>query len=135
MAHELSEKFIDALHSLEATEDVEKIASLFADDCKIGNVTLTETMNGVDGAREFWTNYRKTFGKVKSEFKNKIISDKVSALEWTTVGSSCEGHEINYEGVSILEFDGDKITRFFAYFNPAKLGQQITQESAKSKEA
>lgn len=135
MAHELSEKFIDALHDLEANTNVENIVEMFAEDCEIGNVTLTETMNGADGAREFWTNYRKTFGEMKSEFKNKIVSENVSALEWTTVGTSSEGHEINYEGVSVLEFDGDKITRFFAYFNPAKLGQQITQETAKSKEA
>jgi hypothetical protein len=27
--------------------------------------------------------------------------------------------------VSILETDGDKITRFHAYFNPNKLGKQI----------
>ena len=135
MGHELSEKFIDALNDLEANKNVEGIVKMFADDCETGNVALTATMHGTDGAREFWTDYRNTFGEVKSAFKNKIISENVSALEWTTVGLSSEGHEINYEGVSILEFDGDKITRFFAYFNPAKLGRQITQETAKSKEA
>ncbi len=135
MAHELSEKFIDALNDLEANEKVENIVELFAENCEIGNVTLTETMNGKDGARDFWTNYRKTFGEMKSEFKNKITSEKVSALEWTTTGTSAEGHAINYDGVSILEADSDKIVRFFAYFNPAKLGQQIMEETAKGKEA
>jgi hypothetical protein len=122
MAHELSEKFIDALNDLEANEKVENIVELFADNCK-------------DGARDFWTNYRKTFGEMKSEFKNKITAENVSALEWTTTGTSAEGHAINYDGVSILEADGDQIVRFFAYFNPAKLGQQIMEETAKSKEA
>lgn len=135
MEHELSEKFISSLNDLETNENVDGIVALFADSCEIGNVTLTETMSGTEGARNFWTNYRKTFGDVKSEFKNKISTENVTALEWTTTGTSSEGHEVNYDGVSILETDGDKITRFFAYFNPAKLGQQITEETAKSKEA
>ena len=37
------------------------------------------------------------------------------------------GHEISYEGVSILEVEGDKISRFFAYFDPRKLGKQIEE--------
>ncbi len=41
------------------------------------------------------------------------------------VRTSSEGHDFEYEGVSILEVDADKITRFHAYFNPTKLGKQI----------
>lgn len=136
MSEQLAEKFIEALSELESSENADNIASLFTDDSEIGNSTLTESFKGIEGAREFWTNYRKTFGEVKSEFKNKVISDNVSALEWTTTGTSADGNEINYGGVSILETDGDKITRFFAYFNPGELGHQIIDgESAKSQEA
>lgn len=136
MSEKIADKFIDALSQLESDENVDNIAALFAESSEIGNSTLTESFKGTDGAREFWTNYRKTFGEVKSEFKNKIISDNVSALEWTTTGTSADGNEINYSGVSILEADGDKIERFFAYFNPGALGHQIIDgESAKSKEA
>ena len=136
MSEQLAEKFIEALGELESSENADNIASLFADDSEIGNSTLTESFRGTNGAREFWTNYRKTFGEVKSEFKNKIISDNVSALEWKTTGTSADGNEINYGGVSVLETDGEKITRFFAYFNPSELGHQIIDaESAKSQEA
>lgn len=127
MAENISEKFIEALRDLEADGKVENIVALFADDCKIGNVTLTETLQGADGAREFWTNYRKTFKDVSSKFKNKIAADGTSALEWTTVGTSEKGHEINYEGVSILETEGGKISRFYAYFNPSELASQIME--------
>lgn len=130
MSEKQAEKFIEALGKLEHNEDVEKIAGLFADDAEIGNVTLTETLSGADGAREFWTNYRKTFGQVSSEFSNKIHSGNVSALGWTTTGTSANGSEINYDGVSILEFDSEKIKRFFAYFNPTKLGYQIEEAKA-----
>lgn len=135
MAHETAEKFIAALNELEKTESTEKIIGLFADSCEIGNVTLTNNLKGKAGAEEFWTNYRKTFGEIRSEFKNKIHSENTAALEWTSVGTSSDGGEIDYEGVSILETEGGKITRFFAYFNPAKLGHQIVDEKSKSKEA
>lgn len=134
MSENTAEKFIESLNELESSENADNIASLFAENSEIGNSTLTESFNGTEGAKHFWTNYRKTFGEVKSTFKNKVISDNVSALEWTTTGTSAEGSKINYSGVSILETDGDKITRFFAYFNPSDLGHQIVEESAKSKE-
>ena len=122
---ETAEKFVDALRKLELENDLDTIVSLFADDAEIGNVTVTDNLSGTDGARKFWKNYRDTFGEIESTFQNKINLDGVAALEWTSKGTSKDGSEIDYEGVSILEMEEDKITRFFAYFNPAKLGQEI----------
>ncbi len=125
-----AEKFIEALKKLESDKDLDTIVSLFADDSEVGNVTVTDTMSGTDGARKFWQNYRDTFGEIESTFHNKIISDDTAALEWPSKGSSNNGNEIDYDGVSILEMDGDKITRFFAYFNPGKLGHEIEKGKA-----
>lgn len=124
MADELTERFINALEKLETDGDLETIAGLFDANCEIGNVTLSETFRGPDAARKFWTNYHETLGRVRSKFRNKIVNDKTTALEWRTEGSAND-HEINYEGVSILETNGEKITRFFAYFDPGKLGRQM----------
>lgn len=125
MSEQIAENFIEALRKLEADRDVETIAALFADGAEVGNVTAAENKLA---AKEFWTNYRDTFDEVNSEFKNKVIADGTAALEWTTSGTNKNGHEISYEGVSILEMDGGKIKRFFAYFNPGKLGEQITED-------
>lgn len=125
---ETAEKFIDALGKLEAERELDAIVAMFADECEVGNIVASDNFNGTDGAREFWKNYRQTFGEVKSEFHNKIITDCTAALEWTTTGTNSEGAEINYDGVSILETDGDKITRFYAYFDPHHLGNQIKRE-------
>jgi ketosteroid isomerase-like protein len=133
MAHEISEKFIEALRELEQNRDVEKIVALFADDAEVNNVVTIENSHDLD-ARDFWQKYRDNFGEVQSEFKNKIYGDNSSALEWTTTGTGADGGDVSYEGVSILETDGDRITRFFAYFNPSKLGRQI-EETARGKEA
>ena len=134
MAQEISEKFIEALRELEENRSVEKIASLFADGAEVNNVVTIENSHDLD-AREFWTKYRDNFGEVSSQFSNKILGEKTSALEWTTTGTGADGGEIQYEGVSILETDGELITRFFAYFNPGKIGKQMSEETAKGKEA
>jgi len=133
MAHEIAEKFIEALHELEENRDLEKIAALFAAGAEVNNVVTIDNSHDLD-AREFWAKYRDNFGEVKSEFSNKIYGEKTVALEWTTTGTAAGGGEIEYEGVSILETNGEQITRFFAYFNPGKLGKQI-EETARGKEA
>ncbi len=128
MAENIAKQFIDALHKLERDRDLETIVSLFSEDCEIGNVV---TDDKDIGAENFWSSYRESFGEVESTFRNEIIMGDRTALEWTTSGTSGEGHEFKYDGVSILETDGDKITRFHAYFDPNKLGKQIVNEDAR----
>lgn len=130
MAADTAKKFIDALHKLEADRDLDTIAGLFDESADVSNV-LTERrpMN----AREFWGHYRDNFGEIKSTFRNEIITDDRAALEWVSEGTGTDGSEFKYDGVSILEIDGEKITRFQAYFDPSNLGRQIVDE--KSKEA
>lgn len=130
MAEETAKKFVDALHKLEAERDLETIVSLFADGCDIGNV-VTENNDKSISPREFWQNYRDNFGEVESTFRNEIFTENSAALEWNTKGTSTEGKEFQYDGVSILEIDADKITRFHAYFDPNRLGHQIVSEKSK----
>ncbi len=125
MSEQIAKQFIAALGKLEAERDLETIASLFAEDAQIDNVTSVAGKQGKGGAKEFWRVYRATFEEMKSTFRNELMTDGRAALEWTTKGSGKAGHEIEYEGVSILEIEGDKITRFYAYFDPRKLGRQL----------
>jgi ketosteroid isomerase-like protein len=131
MAEELAKKFIEALHRLEAERDLETISSLFTDDCEIANVVTSDNRQSSQNAREFWQHYRDNFGEIKSTFRNEIITDKTAALEWQSEGTSADGNQFTYEGVSILEFNGDKISRFHAYFDPNKLGRQIVDEKTR----
>lgn len=125
MSEQITRQFIEALERLEAEGDLETISGLFAEDAEISNVVSPKTFRGTEGAREFWDNYRKTLGEVRSIFRNQITADNTSALEWRTRGS--DNNPVDYEGVSILETNGEKITRFFAYFDPAKLGSEIAE--------
>ena len=130
MSDQLARKFIEALGRLESGRDVETITALFAEGCEVGNVTSPEKFHGREGAREFWgAKYRDTFGEVKSTFRNVLAKETVITLEWTTVGTSADGAPVKYDGVSILETDGERITRFRAYFDAGELGRQILHRS------
>lgn len=122
MMENTAKKFTEALYKLEFDHDLETIVGLFSEDAEIGNV-VTEDANM--SASEFWQKYRDNFDTVKSTFRNEIVAGDVTALEWTTTGTTKGGGEFEYDGVSILEIDGDKITRFHAYFDPNKLGKQM----------
>jgi limonene-1,2-epoxide hydrolase len=124
MSRQVAERFVEALRKLEEDRDVEPLAEIHTDDCEVGNVSVPETFNGQDGLREFWTEYRKTFGEMKSEFRNVFADDGRAALEWTTTGTS-NGDTVSYDGVSILEIEGDKVSRFMAYFDTRRLTHQI----------
>jgi len=124
MSHEVAEDFIKALHELEEGRDVEALVEIHTEDCEVGNVSVSETFRGHDGLREFWTEYRKTFGEMKSSFRNVFATEEGAALEWTTEGTS-NGDRVTYDGVSILEIEGGKVRRFMAYFDTRALTPQV----------
>lgn len=124
MSERVAESFKEALWKVEEDRDVEPMLDVLSDDCEVGNVAVPETFHGHDGAREFWTQYRQTFDEMKSSFRNIFAADGRAALEWTTEATE-NGDEVSYEGVTILEIDGDKVTRFMAYFDPAHLSRQV----------
>jgi limonene-1,2-epoxide hydrolase len=121
----MADRFINALAQLEEGREVEALIALYGDDATAGNINVPEQFHGPEGAQRFWTEYRGTFDTMKSEFRNVIATPERIALEWTTRGTSVEGKPIEYDGVSILEVAGDKITRFRAYFDPSDLGRQM----------
>src|SRR3712207_8474179 len=51
--------------------DVEALVEVHTEDCEVGNVSVPEAFRGHDGLREFWTEYRKTFGEMKSTFRDR----------------------------------------------------------------
>ncbi len=124
MSKEIADDFIEALRRLEEDRDVEALVEIHTEDCEVGNVSVPETFKGHDGLREFWTEYRKTFGEMRSTFRNVFATGEGAALEWTTEGTS-NGDTVSYDGVSILEVEGGKVGRFMAYFDTRRLTRQV----------
>ncbi len=123
------ESFIEALRKLEASREMDAVVSTFAEDCELGNAATPKRFNGREGAREFWRQYRDTFGEMKSTFRNVIATENRAALEWATEGTIHAGAVVNYEGVSVLELEGGAIKRFHAYFDSKELSGQIVKEA------
>jgi ketosteroid isomerase-like protein len=127
MSEQVAKRFVEALGRLEAGRELEAMVGLFTEDAEVGNVVSPEKFRGREGAREFWgAKYRDTFGEVRSTFRNVFASESRAALEWTTAGTANDGTPVKYEGVSIIETDGERIRRFCAYFDAGALGRQLT---------
>ena len=126
MSEQTAQRFSDALGQLAAGRELDEIVRLFAADAEVGNVVSPEKFRGPEGAREFWgAKYRDTFGEVRSTFRNVFAAGNRAALEWTTEGTTGDGTPVKYDGVSILETDGEQIKRFCAYFDAGALGRQL----------
>ena len=124
MSKEVADGFVEALRKLEEDRDVEALVEIHTEDCEVGNVSVPQTFRGHDGLREFWTEYRKTFGEMKSTFRNVFATEEGAALEWRTEGTS-NGEDVSYDGVSILEIEDGKVRRFMAYFDTRDLTPQV----------
>jgi ketosteroid isomerase-like protein len=124
VSKEVADDFVEALWKLEDDRDVEALVEIHTEDCEVGNVSASEKFRGYEGLREFWTEYRKTFGEMKSTFRNVFATEEGAALEWTTEGTS-DGDSVSYAGVSILEIEDGKVRRFMVYFDPRTLTPQV----------
>ena len=127
MSQRVADSFVEALWKLEEDRDVEALVEIHTEDCDVGNVAVPRTFSGHEGLREFWTSYRDTFGDMKSEFRNVFADeDGHAALEWNTTGTA-NGNGVSYDGVSLLEIEDGKVTRFRAYFDPRTVNEQVVQ--------
>lgn len=115
-------QFVDALRELEERGNVDAIAGLFADNAELTNPHLREPLRGAGGARQFWGEYRDAFKEIRSTFRATVEDGNTTALEWMSEGSlRPDGKPFRYGGVTILEWSGDRISRFATYFDTAPL--------------
>jgi ketosteroid isomerase-like protein len=130
-SEQLAQRFIEALHQLEqgSTQDVDGMVELFSDEARLINAALKlagKEHRGRQGARQFWTEYRSTFGDASSEFFQITTSDVAAGLFWTTRGSDNTGQPIEYDGGSLLVFDGEgKIELFRGYYDTREVERQV----------
>ena len=124
MAQSNVQTFIDALHELEDNRQVDTLQKCFHSDAELSNPNV-KLGPGHDAPRRFWQSYRQNFESIHSEFRHVVANENAALLEWTSRGRTPEGNEFEYNGVSVLEFEGDRIKRFCAYFDPSDIGDQF----------
>ncbi len=120
----LAQRFADGLLVLEHSGSTEALVELYDDECAVGNVVSGATHHGRDGAASFWSAYRDQFDTVASTYRLVAGDDNGAVLEWET-SATANDREIAYRGATVLQFDGDRIVRSMAYYDPAALGRQI----------
>jgi limonene-1,2-epoxide hydrolase len=125
MIQEVAYRFIQALSALEDDGEVEPIVSTFTESCEIGTPVIPGKLHGKDQAREFWHGYRTAYRKIHSTFRNIVIGDNSIALEWTAAGVNRQGQEFHYDGVTILDTAGQRITHFRTYFDARAMQEQM----------
>ncbi|HEX8610034.1 MAG TPA: nuclear transport factor 2 family protein [Telluria sp.] len=114
--HALS--FIDQLRRLEDGDPsaVDALAGLFADNAFLRNPIVEH--GGREQIAAFWRNYRASFGSVQSTFSHITTADHCAGLFWRSTGTGPHGQPVDYEGVTLLEFDETgNITGFRGYFD------------------
>lgn len=131
---EQARRFIEALHALESggEDALDQICALFSDDAGLTNAALRladKEYHGRDGVREFWQAYRATFAAIRSEFSHITAGDRAAGLFWTSAGQDAAGQPVNYDGVSLLEFDDSgRIKRFRGYYDTRQLVREVGNE-------
>lgn len=118
-------RFIECLRELEITGVLDEMVGLFTEDAELGNPIGADVFHGQEGARQLWQQHRNTFGPIQSRFRNIICAADGAALEWAIDGTRDNGVAVSQEGVSIIEWRGDQICRFRAYFSARELGRQV----------
>lgn len=115
----ITEQFIAALSDLHRNREVGPLVDLFAEDASLSKVGMPHRDHGKRGARKFWQRYRDVFDAIHASFHCTASSDDVAFLEWTSEGTLRDGKDFRYQGVSVLEAQGDLIDAFRTYYDTA----------------
>jgi ketosteroid isomerase-like protein len=115
----MTEQFVAALADLHRNRESGPLVDLFAEDATLSKVGMPHQDEGKQGAREFWQRYRDVFGAIDATFQCVTSDDQVAFLEWTSEGTLRDGSDFRYQGVSVLEAEGDLIDAFRTYYDTA----------------
>lgn len=121
-SRELADRFIRALHALEDARDASPITELFHPQCVLSNLALERKgrrLEGRDGARKFWSDYRAAFRDVRSRFERAVVTNDCIVLEWRSRGHLHSDEPIDYAGVSVLELRDGRVSGFRSYYDSA----------------
>jgi steroid delta-isomerase-like uncharacterized protein len=118
---EKTQKIIHELIAAISSHDVEKMASLFTEDCLYEDVALGSVMHGREALK---TGYRNLFSSIpdfKLELESLFIADDWVGSEWVMTGTPTTGENFSIRGASISQLQGGKIKRNADYYDPASL--------------
>ena len=116
-------QFVTALRTLEEDGDLDDMVAMGTDTTRWWSVGSDGEATGPDGARQFWTKYRRAFAEIVSEFTTVTETPARVLLEWNSHGRHHNGAPVSYAGATVLEFgdpsDAQTLTGVRLYFDTA----------------
>jgi ketosteroid isomerase-like protein len=110
--------FATALQNFEKDGDAAAFAALFADDAVTQRFDARGERRGE--VEQFWQEYRAQFQSISTTFYDVVEGGDRFALEWTSDATLADGRPIQYRGVTVIDLDGDTITRLRTYYDSAQ---------------
>ena len=127
-------QLVAALYAAYANLDMEKLLACFAEDGWLEDATLHFKIEGKNKLREFFVGQRPFFLSVKFEVKTLLINGPYAISLHRQSGSVKQGLVPNVgpfqyavEGISIFEFDGEKIKRQTDFYDVLTFRKQSGQ--------
>lgn len=108
--------FATALQEFERSGDPADLVARFTDDATL---TRLDARGERGDAEAFWREYREQFDELSTVFEHAVEGDDRCALEWSSTGSLATGRPVEYRGVTVVEFDGEKVARLRTYYDTA----------------
>lgn len=112
-----TQAFADALKQLEQGSP-DQLLGMFADGAELLRPE-SEHAPQASGPEEFWEQYSSQFTDISTEFTRTVEEGDEGVLEWHSEGTLATGRPISYAGVSLLTFDGERVSRFATYYDTA----------------
>jgi steroid delta-isomerase-like uncharacterized protein len=104
-----------------SSHDVEKIASLFTEDCFYEDVALGGVMQGREALKAGYNEIFAAIPDFKLELESLFIADDWVGSQWVMTGTPTTGKCFSTRGASISELQGGKVKRNTDYYDPASL--------------
>jgi ketosteroid isomerase-like protein len=115
------QRFIDALHTLEAGGDTQPLTGLVAASAEVLSIDGFGPRHGPDGMSELFTQYHEQFDHVETTFTRMTDNDTGATLEWSSDAVLLGGNPVAYTGITILDYTDGQITRFRTIYDSSAL--------------
>jgi steroid delta-isomerase-like uncharacterized protein len=122
MAEESKRLIQDAISAINS-HDVEKLASLFTEDCFYEDVALGGVMHGSEAVKTGYASFFTHIPDFHIELKSLFIADTWGCCEWVMTGTSTSGKSFSTRGATINELQGARIKRNSDYYDPSSILQ------------
>jgi len=116
-----------------STHDIDKVASVFTDDCIYEDVTLGVVNRGKEELKAFGSGFFAGVPDLKVELKSRFTIGDWAAAEWSMSGTHkgdlpgmpATGKTFSLRGASVFQLRGEKVVRCSDYWDMTTFMKQL----------